>query len=419
MDGRGPSAWDEWSRTPGRIIDGTTPALAADFYHRYDGDVALMERLGVHSYRFSLSWSRIIPNGRGKVNAAGLDFYDRLVDRLLAGGIAPMASLIHFDLPQALEQDGGWLNRDTVEAFAEYADVVGARLADRVESWVPVDAPNLVMLMGYALGRHAPGWNLLFDSLPTLHHQLLAHGRGAIILRSHGARQVGCANNHAPMWPSSEAPEDVGATKLFDALFNGSFMEPMLLGRYPADMAPLMEEIARDGDMATIRQPLDFYGVDYFHPLRVGAASEESDALFELREVVGHPVTDQGWPMVPMSLREQLVMMRARFRAALPPIIVTESGGAFSGDPDERGVVADDARIDYIRSHLLAVQEAVVRGVDVREFHVRSLLDGFEWTDGHTQRFGLVHVDHETMERTPKRSFEWYAEQIAAQPQHA
>ncbi|WP_242532583.1 GH1 family beta-glucosidase [Nocardioides sp. S5] len=417
-DGRGPSIWDTFCAEPGRVVDGGSGAVACDHYHRVDEDVALMEQLGTGGYRFSIAWPRIQPTGRGPANAKGLDFYDRLVDTLLAHGQQPMATLYHWDLPQALEDDGGWLNPDTAVRFGDYAAIVGERLADRVEHWVPVNEPNVASLLGYGMGRHAPGRTLLFDALWASHHMLVAHGRAAIELRRAGATSIGCANNHAPVWPASDDDADVGASKLFDAVWNGLFLEPMLLGRYPADLAPLMEDIMQPGDLATIRQPLDFYGVNYYNPMKVAAASEGSELPWENRDVVGYPTTDIGWPIVPDALREFLVMFRARFRAALPPIVITESGCAFNTGPDEHGVVDDQPRIDYLRSHLNAVSEAIQRGVDVRGYYCWSLMDNFEWAEGFTQRFGLVHVDYDTLVRTPKKSFQWYADLIKAQPQH-
>ena len=415
-DGRGPSIWDTFAAEPGRIADGATGEVACDHYHRMEEDVALMRRLGVTGYRFSISWPRVQPTGSGDPNPTGLDFYDRLIDCLLSAGVQPMVTLYHWDLPQALEDDGGWLNRATVDRFAVYAALVGARFADRVEHWVPVNEPNVVTLMGYALGRHAPGRRLGFDALPVAHHTLLAHGRAVIALREAGATSVGCANNHAPMWPASDDAIDVGATKLFDALWNGMFLEPMLLGSYPADLQPLLDDVVLAGDMATIRQPLDFYGVNYYNPMRIAAADSDSEIPFELVELLGYPTTDFGWPVVPDALREWLIMFRARFRAALPPIIITENGASYGMGPDGDGVVDDQPRIDYLEGHLRAVAEAVQRGVDVRGYYAWSLLDNFEWAEGYRQRFGLVHVDFETLRRTPKRSFQWYADLIAAQP---
>jgi beta-glucosidase len=413
-DGRGASVWDTFSARPGTIADGSTGV--GGHYHRMEEDVALLARLGARGYRFSVAWPRVQPDGRGPANPAGLDFYDRLVDALLERDIEPMVTLLHFDLPQALEDDGGWLNRETTDRFGEYAALVGERLADRVAHWVPVDEPAAVTMLGYCVGVHAPGRTLLLDALAAAHHQLVAHGRGAIALRAAGAASVGCANWHAPVWPASDDDADVGASKLVDALWNGMYLEPMLLGRYPADLVPILDGLAAPGDMATIRQPLDFYGVSYFTPLRVAAATQDAALPVVHGPVVGHPVTDLGWPIVPDALREWLILLRARLRAALPPLVVTASGGAFDAAPDDGGVLDDVRRVDYHAAHLRAVQEAIHRGVDVRGYYCWSLLDGFEWAEGLRARFGLVHVDHETQVRTPKRSFDWLAQVIAAQP---
>lgn len=413
-DGRGLSIWETFARA-GLTTDGSSGDVAADHYHRVEEDVALLRCLGASSYRFSVSWSRVLPTGRGPVNAAGLDFYDRLVDCLLEAGVDPMVTLYHHDLPQSLEDDGGWINPATAVAFGEYAAVVGERLADRVRAWVPLSEPNVAAYLGYGIGTQAPGMRLYFDSLHVVHQLLLGHGRGVAALRAAGAREVGCANNHAPIWPGSDDPADVGAGKLFDSLWNGCFLEPMLLGRYPADIAPLMEELVAPGDLATIRQPLDFYGVNYYSPIRIAAAPDDAPLPFEVFELVGYPRTDRGWTVVPDSLREWLITFRARFRAALPPIVITELGASYAVGPDEHGVVDDQDRIDYLDAHLRAVATACERGVDVRGLYVWSLLDGFEWAEGLAQRYGLVHVDHDTQARTPKRSFEWLAEVIRAQ----
>ncbi len=415
-DGKGPSIWDTFSHQPGTIADGSTGDVACDHYHRLDEDLDLMARLGLGGYRFSVSWPRVQPEGSGPANSKGLDFYERLVDGLLARGIQPMATLYHWDLPQALEDEGGWLNRDTVDRFAEYAGLVAERLADRVEHWIPVNEPNVVTMLGYGVGTHAPGRALLFDGLPVAHHLLLGHGRAAIALRAAGAGSVGCANNHAPIWPASDDEADVGASKLFDALWNGMFAEPMLFGRYPHDLLPLVDPVIHAGDMATIRQPLDFYGVNYYNPMRIAAAEDDSPVPFQQLTIVGYPVTDFGRPVVPDSLREWLITLRARYRAALPPIIITESGCSYATGPDVNGVVDDQDRIDYLDAHLRAVAVAVRAGVDVRGYYTWSLMDNFEWAEGYTQRFGLVYVDYDTQARIPKRSFEWYAETIRSQP---
>jgi beta-glucosidase len=248
------------------------------------------------------------------------------------------------------------------------------------------------------------------------HHLLIGHGRAAIALRAAGATSVGCANNHAPIWPASDDDADVGASKLFDTIWNGLFIEPMLLGRYPNDLSFMMDDLVLPGDMATIRQPLDFYGINYYSPLKVAAALEDAPMPFELRDLLGYPTTDFGSPIVPDALREFLIMFRARYRMALPPIMITENGASFNDGPDEHGVVDDQRRIDYLDGHLRAVATAIQRGVDVRGFYTWSLMDNFEWAEGLAQRFGLVHVDYETLRRTPKKSFQWYADVIAAQP---
>jgi beta-glucosidase len=315
-DGKGPSIWDTFSHEPDKIADGSTGDVACDHYHRLDEDLDLIQRLGVGGYRFSISWPRVLPTGSGHPNPKGLDFYERLVDGLLERDVQPMATLYHWDLPQVLEDAGGWLNRDTAERFAEYAALVGERLSDRVEHWIPVNEPNVVTMLGYGSGVHAPGQALMFDALPVAHHLLLAHGRAAIALRAAGAASVGCANNHAPMWPASEDAADVGASKLFDALWNGMFSEPMLFGRYPMDLAPLVARVVKSGDMATIRQPLDFYGVTYYNPMRIAAADEDAPMPWEPMEILGYPTTDAGCPIVPDALREWLITLRARYRAA-------------------------------------------------------------------------------------------------------
>ena len=413
--GKGPSIWDTFTHQPGNVVDHSDGDVACDHFHRWEEDVDLMQQLGAGGYRFSLAWTRIQPTGRGPANADGLAFYDRLIDRMLDSGVKPMVTLYHWDLPQGLQDDGGWLNRDTVERFAEYAAIVGEAYADRVEHWIPVNEPNVVTMLGHALGMHAPGYSLLFDALPVAHHLLLGHGRAAIALREAGATSVGCANNHAPIWPASDSDADVGASKIFDALWNGMYLEPMLLGRYPTDLEPLLIDYIRPGDLATIRQPLDFYGVNYYNPMKVAAAAENAALPFEILDLLGYETTDFGWPIVPDALREWLVMFRGRFRAALPPIYITENGCSYDDEPDENGVVDDQRRIAYLDAHLRAIKRAIDSGVDVRGYYTWSLMDNFEWAEGYTQRFGLVHVDYETLKRTPKKSFQWYADMIKVQ----
>jgi beta-glucosidase len=408
-DGRGRSVWDTFCDEPGRIVDGSSGAVACDHYHRHAEDVALLRQLGVDGYRFSIAWPRIQPTGSGPANENGLGFYDRLVDELVEAGVAPMATVFHWDLPQSLEDDGGWLNRDTAQRFAEYAAIVGERLGDRVEHWCPVNEPNVVTMLGYATGQHAPGRRLLLDALPVAHHLLLGHGLAVQALRAAGVRQVGTATNHAPVWPESDSEEDCAAADLFDGLWNRLFADPVLLGRYPEGFEATMPAPAGatlDDDLAIIGQPLDFYGLNYYNPHHVAGAAEGAEIPFEQRPLPGYPTTDFGWPVVPDGLREVLVQLVERY-PGIPPILITENGCSY-------GVLDDQARIDYLDSHLRAVAQAIEQGVDVRGYYCWSLVDNFEWAEGYTQRFGLVHVDFETQVRTPRRSFGWYADTVRA-----
>ncbi|GII76546.1 beta-glucosidase [Sphaerisporangium rufum] len=412
-DGRGRSIWDTFSHEPGKVRDGHTGDIACDHYHRWPEDVRLMADLGVNSYRFSISWSRVLPAGRGAVNPAGLDFYDRLVDGLCAAGIVPAATLFHWDLPQALEDEGGWLNRDTARHLADYAALAAERLADRVPMWITLNEPFIHMVFGYALGTHAPGRTLFLDALPAAHHQLLGHGLATQALRAAGARQVLITNNHSPVWPDSGAPADLAAAEAYDTLHNRLFTDPLLLGAYP-DLSAFGLEAApavRDGDLEIIAQPLDGLGVNYYNPTRVRAPAGDAPPLpFEDAGITGHPTTAFGWPVVPDGLRELLTGMKDRYGDALPPVYVTENGCSQPDEPGPDGVVHDQARIDFLAGHLDALRAARDAGVDVRGYYVWSLLDNFEWAEGYHQRFGLVHVDFPTGHRTPKASYHWLKE---------
>jgi beta-glucosidase len=411
-DGKGLSIWDTFTAEPGRIKDGNSGAVTCDHYHRWAQDIELMKRLGADGYRFSIAWPRIQPAGQGAVNKAGLAFYDRLVDGLLEAGIRPMATLYHWDLPQALEDHGGWLNRDTALRFGEYAAIMGNLLGDRVTHWCPVNEPNVATLMGYAQGIMAPGKTLMFGALPVAHHLLLSHGTAVQALRASAAGEIGTANNHLPVWPLSGSEADREAAGLLDALWNRLFADPILTGRYPEGLGEAMPGPVAD-DLAVIAQPLDFYGLNYYNPMGVRAAPAGSPLPFEPADVPGYPVTDFGWPIVPAAFTDLLVEMTRRY-PGIPPIIITENGCSYATGPDESGVVDDQLRIDYLDSHIRAVAAAVERGVDVRGYYCWSLMDNFEWAEGFTQRFGLVHVDYDTLARTPKRSFDWYAGLIRA-----
>jgi len=406
VDGRGQSIWDTFSHTDGKTLHGDTGDVACDHYHRYDQDVALLAELGVGAYRFSIAWPRVQPTGSGVPNRAGLDFYDRVVDVLLAKDIVPVPTLFHWDLPQALEDRGGWLTRDTASHFADYAAHVVARLGDRVRRWITLNEPVVHMAQGYAYGTHAPGRTLLLDALPVAHHQLLGHGLATRALRAAGAAEVMITNNCTPVWPDSA--EDAPAAGAYDAFHNRLFNDPVLLGRYPGFLADALGDLVRAGDLETIRTPLDALGINYYHPTKVGTPAEGSPLPFELLPIEGVPTTAFGWPVVPSGLTELLTGLRETYGEALPPIYLTENGCSTTEGTD------DQFRVDYLDSHLRAVHDALGAGVDVRGYFVWSLLDNFEWTEGYSQRFGLVHVDFETQVRTPRDSYRWLRTTLAA-----
>ncbi|MGW1881358.1 GH1 family beta-glucosidase [Streptomyces sp. NPDC001970] len=416
-DGKGPSGWDAFA-AQGRIKDGADAARGTGFHERYREDVALLAGLGAGAFRFSVSWPRVIPGGSGPVNPAGLGFYDRLVDELCAHGITPAPTLYHWDTPLPLDEAGGWLNRDTAARFAEYAAVVAERLADRVPMWITVNEPAEVTLLGYALGEHAPGKQLLFDALPAAHHQLLAHGLAVQALRAAGAGTIGLAVSHSPVRTAGDTDEDRAGAEIYDILTNRLFSDPLLTGRYPEGFDELMPGPVAE-DLAVISQPLDWYGVNYYSPMLVGAPAP--DALdsyaglgmptglpFGLREIEGVERTGFGWPVVPDGLRELLVTLEERYGDRLPPVHITENGCSYDG-------LDDRSRIAFLDGHLRALHQAVEEGVDVRGYFVWSLTDNIEWVEGAAQRFGLVHVDYETLERTPKASYAWYRDVIRAQ----
>ncbi|BFO21342.1 GH1 family beta-glucosidase [Streptomyces sp. KM77-8] len=398
--------WDVFTDRPGRVRDGSTAAVACDHVHRYREDVALLARLGVDAYRFSVSWPRVRAKG-------GLDFYDRLVDELCAADVRPVPTLFHWDLPAGLD----WLERDTAQRFAEYTAEVAGRLGDRVTKWITLNEPAEHTLLGHALGVHAPGRNLLFDALPVAHHQLLAHGLAVRALRASGADDIGIANSHGPTWPASDDEADREAADFYDLLLNRLFADPLLLGHYPDGIGELMPGDVEQ-DLKVIAEPLDWYGVNYYAPTRVGAPQGTETAFggvrmpaelpFSVREIEGYPVTDFGWPVVPEALTELLTAFHTRYGDRLPPVVITENGCAYDG-------LDDRDRITYLDGHLRALHRAVRAGVDVRGYFVWSLMDNFEWAEGYARRFGLVHVDFGTLERTPKASYDWFGRLLREQ----
>jgi beta-glucosidase len=405
--GRGRSVWDTFCATPGAIADGSTGDVACDHYHRYVDDIALMAELGVGAYRFSVAWPRIQPDGTGPANAAGIAFYDRLIDTVLAAGIDPVCTAYHWDTPQALEDAGGWLARDTAARFADYTAILGEHFADRVRMWIPLNEPMVETLYGYATGEYAPGKALLFDAIPAAHHQNLAHGLAVQALRAAGATTIGTANNHSPIWPRSASADDLAAARSLGALINWLFADPVLLGTYPDEMIQYLPAGYAD-DLPVIAAPLDFYGVNYYEPQAVAAPSPGNPLPFDLLPVEGYPLTNNDTPIVPSGLHEFLIALRDRMGELLPPVYITENGCSGVDDVDEHGAVHDAHRVDFITEHLAALAKAAEDGVDVRGYFVWSLLDNFEWSKGYRPRFGLVHVDYSTQVRTPKDSYHWY-----------
>ncbi|MFD5865375.1 GH1 family beta-glucosidase [Agromyces sp. NPDC127015] len=432
-DGRGPSIWDTFTAEPGRVIDGSNALVAADSYRRYRDDIALLADLGATDYRFSISWPRVQPGGSGPANAAGLDHYERFVDALGEAGIAPLATLYHWDLPQPLEDAGGWLVRDTASRYADYVGLVLDRLGDRVGRWITLNEPAMTTLEGYALGTQAPGRTLMLGALPTVHHQLLGHGLAVAAIRASGARpgsgpiEVGITNNHTLVVPASEEAADLMAAGAFDLIYNRIFIDPVLTGAYPDLSAFGLAEFpgVEPGDLEAISAPLDFYGVNSYNPTYVAAPAEGSEfALAGLPFEPAAPpegtlVTGFDWPVVPGAFAELLVGLHRDYGDVLPPVVITENGASYVDEvvPDGDGGLAvhDADRIAYLDGHLRAVAAAIEQGVDVRGYFVWSLMDNFEWAQGYTQRFGLVHVDFETGDRTRKDSYAWYRDLIAAQ----
>ena len=396
------------------IVDGSTADPACDSYRHPEADVVLAAGLGLDRYRFSVPWARVQPEGRGPANTAALDHYSRVVDLLLEAGVTPFPTLFHWEMPSVVEEEGGWLARDTAVRFADYAALVGARLGDRVSHWYTLNEPAMTTLQGYATGALAPGRQLLFGALPTVHHQLLAHAGAAEALRAAGAERVGLVNNHTWVLPLHDTDADRTAGFVYDVIHNRVFSEPLLDGAYPdLEGLGLPPMPVQDGDLERIRGSIDFYGINFYNPTTVTVAAGGSPIPFDIVPTPGVPVTGFGpeWPIMPGALRDLVIDLKAR-HPHLPPVIIGENGASFP-EPSAAARIEDRERIEYLSGHLAAVAEAIEAGVDIEEYTVWSLLDNWEWADGYTQRFGLVHVDFETGERTPKASYDWYRGLIA------
>jgi beta-glucosidase len=412
-DGRGASIWDTFCATPGKVQNGDTGAIACDSYHRYGQDIALMRELGLNAFRFSIAWPRIVPEGRGRVNEAGLDFYDRLVDELLAAGIRPFVTLYHWDLPQALEDAGGWPERATAEAFAEYVELVARRLGDRVRHWVTHNEPYCSSWLGYAVGVHAPGQTDEAAAVPAAHHVLLSHGLAVDVLRRESRdAQVGIVLDSWPVYPLSDDPRDVEAAWEADGFRNRLYFDPVLRGHYPEDVLERLGATSppiRDGDLATIAAPIDFVGLNNYSRTIIAANGDGGPRNVPATNA---PMTAMGWEIYPHGIYEVLARLHREY--GVGSLYVTENGAAFPDVRGHDGRIEDPERIDYLAQYLGAVARAIADGIPVHGYFVWSLLDNFEWSHGYSKRFGLLYVDYPTLERIPKSSFYWYRDLIGA-----
>ena len=418
--GRGESVWDRFAATPGKIVDGSSGEPADDHYHRVREDVALMRELGLQSYRFSIAWPRIQPEGRGgaSTNKGGLDFYERLVDLLLEHDIRPFVTLYHWDLPQALQERGGWVNRDTVERFVEYADMVSYRLGDRVHDWITHNEPWVVAYLGHVTGQHAPGLTRPDLYLRVAHHLLLSHGRAVPVIRSNvrgasGGGKVGITLNLSPVEPLSGHDEDERAAVIQDGLLNRVFLDPLFKGAYPADVLERQPELEIEtGELDTIAVPLDFLGVNYYNRTIVTMGPNDQPRT-TTRPEENYERTAMGWEVYPRGLYDLLARLKRDYDP--PAIYITENGAAFDDTVGPDGAVRDPRRVAYLEGHVEQVVRAVADGVPVKGYFAWSLLDNWEWAEGYTKRFGIVYVDYATQTRIVKDSGRWYQRLIAGE----
>ena len=420
-DGRGESIWDRFAASPGRIADGSDARVACDHYHRWREDISLMKWLGIGTYRFSVAWPRVVPAGRGAVNPAGLDFYDSLVDALLEAGIRPSVTLYHWDLPQALQDRGGWGARETAEAFAEYADAVSLRLGDRVRHWTTHNEPWCVATLGHEQGAHAPGHRDPAEALRAGHHVLLSHGWATeVVRRNSPGAEVGIVLLVSPVSPATTSQVDGEAARRLDGSLNRWYLDPLFHGRYPddavADRVRLghLEDpdlpFVREGDLQTIAVPLDFLGANYYS--RTVVRADSAGEPVAVRMVPERELTDMGWEVFPQGLHSMLLRLQREYRPS--KIYITENGAAYTDEADATGRIADERRIEYLRGHLAAASRAIADGVPLAGYFTWSLIDNFEWAHGYARRFGLFDVDFATQRRRPKDSAHWYRQVVAA-----
>jgi beta-glucosidase len=415
-DGAGPSIWQRFAHTPGMTKNGDTGDVACDHYRRFREDIALMRGLGLKAYRFSIAWARVFPEGTGRINPAGLGFYERLVDTLLENGIEPMATLYHWDLPAALDDRGGWLNREVADWFAEYARTMFRRLDGRVKMWATLNEPWVITDGGYLHGALAPGHRNRFEAPIASHNLLRSHALAVRAYRAEGRHQVGLVVNIEPKYPASRSAQDLAATARADAYMNRQYLDPVFLGTYPAELREIFGEAWPDWppeDFALIREPIDFLGVNYYtrSVVRFDPASWPLHASAVRQENATY--TETGWEVFPPAPTDTLVRVKERY--GNPPVYITENGAAFVDPATVNGSgLADPLRVDYFKRHLLALREAIDAGCDVRGYFAWSVLDNLEWSLGFSKRFGIVHVDFATQKRTAKDSAHFYAKVIAS-----
>ncbi len=407
-DRRADSIWDVFCRLPGTIADHSNGDIACDHYHRYPEDIALMARAGLKAYRFSISWPRVLPEGTGQPDAKGLDFYSRLVDTALKAGIEPWVCLYHWDLPQALQDRGGWGERAIAGWFADYARLMARHLGDRVTRWIMLNEPSVVAVMGHGLGEHAPGFRSRAKMFAAMHHQNLAQGRALSALRAAGGGRfrLGTILSLQPVRPGGGLDANRPAAAMWDALWNRAFLDPLFHGHYPALIEPFAAPLVQPGDLAEIRQPIDFLGVNYYGPMYQRADPAGIIGTNWGAMPADMKKTAMGWPVDPSALVELLVELRDRY--GNPTIYVTENGAFYRDRTGSDGRVDDRARIAYLRDHIAACRRALAHGVDLRGYFIWTILDNFEWAHGYTARFGIVQVNRATMERTPKESYDWF-----------
>jgi beta-glucosidase len=416
LDGRTPSIWDTFSKTPSKVKNGDTGDVACDHYHLYSQDFDLMQNLGFNAYRFSTSWSRIMPNGRGQINPVGMAFYDRIVDELLARGIEPYVTLYHWDLPQILEDAGGWLNRDTADAFVEYTNAVTNALGDRLKNWTTLNEPWCSAYLGYGLGIHAPGKTDFAASLQATHHLLLAHGQAMPIIRQNVPEaSAGIVLNPAPVYPATDSSEDAIAAHRADGFQNRWYFDPVFGQGYPEDLLELYGAYApkiTEGDLEIMAAPLDFIGVNYYSRTVVKAATIQDQARPDALLGYSHvqlpdvPRTFFDWEVYPQGLTDFLVRLQNQYNPK--SILITENGASYFDTVNATGEINDTERTDYFKQHLQASLEAIAQGAKLNGYFAWSFLDNFEWAEGYEKRFGMTHVDFTTQKRTVKQSGNWF-----------